>query len=200
MKELDVKESGRRGAIYFSFKKTPMKIEISPLSSWEKKIQWGTKAHQHGGEREENAHSVSFEPMSPCWVEFDIQAMRQGSTQGGRPPCNINSHLESSCGYEHETLKETAAMDPVPSHHLSHCLLKRPSPLFPKACVKKHTNWLLFCMKFPFWLQSLSVRACLGDVTNIWTRKSTFKASLSPGVRFGKQPRKSRKARAGKDD
>lgn len=77
-------------------------------------------------ERGEKSHSVSFEPVSPCWVEFDIQTMRQGSTQGGRPPCNINSHLESSCGYEHETLKETAAMDPVPSHHLSHCLLKRP--------------------------------------------------------------------------
>lgn len=77
-------------------------------------------------ERGENTHSVSFEPVSPCWAEFDIQTMRQGSAQGGRPPCNINSHLESSCGYEHETLKETAAMDPVPSHHLSHCLLKRP--------------------------------------------------------------------------
>ena len=69
---------------------------------------------------------MSFEPVSPCWAEFDIQTMRQGSTQGGRPPCNINSHLESSCGYEHETLKETAAMDPVPSHHLAHCLLKHP--------------------------------------------------------------------------
>lgn len=76
--------------------------------------------------RGEKSHSVSFEPVSPCWVEFDIQVLRQGSTQGGRPPCNINSHLESSCGYEHETLKETAAMDPVPSHHLSHCLLKCP--------------------------------------------------------------------------
>lgn len=81
----------------------------------EKKCVWGGKSH-----------SVSFEPVSPCWAEFDIQTMRQGSTQGGRLPCNINSHLESSCGYGHETLKETAAMDPVPSHHHSHCLAKRP--------------------------------------------------------------------------
>lgn len=77
------------------------------------------------------SHRVSFEPVSPCWAEFDIQTMRQGSTQGGRLPCNINSHLESSCGYGHETLKETAAMDPVPSHHHSYCLLKRLPLLFP---------------------------------------------------------------------
>lgn len=90
--------------------------------------QKDTSTGRTGQERRagEKTHSVSFEPVSPCWAEFDIQTMRQGSTQGGRPPCNINSHLESSCGYEHETLKETAAMDPVPSHHLSHCLLKRP--------------------------------------------------------------------------
>lgn len=81
---------------------------------------------QNRRERGKKSHSVSFEPVSPCWVEFDIQTMRQGSIQGGRLPCNINSHLESSCGYGHETLKETAAMDPVPSRHRSHCLLKRP--------------------------------------------------------------------------
>lgn len=72
---------------------------------------------------------MSFEPVSPCWAEFDIQTMRQGSTQGGRPPCNINSHLQSSCGYEHETLKETAAMDPAPSRHLSHGLPTAPFSL-----------------------------------------------------------------------
>lgn len=32
------------------------------------------------------SHSVSFELMSPCWAGFDIQTMRQGSTQGGRLP------------------------------------------------------------------------------------------------------------------
>lgn len=141
--------------IYFSFKAEttllcPWKIQISPLSSLGKKIQWGRKTHQQGGEgmrgERGKTHSVSFEPVSPCWAEFDIQTMRQGSTQGGRPPCNINSHLESSCGYEHETLKETAAMDPVPSHHLSHCRIKAPSPLFPSACMEKHTKWLLFFM------------------------------------------------------
>ena len=84
------------------------------------------RAREETRERGGETHSVSIEPVSPCWAEFDIQTMRHGSTQGGQPPCNINSHLESSCGYEHETLKETAAMDPVPSHHLSHCLLKGP--------------------------------------------------------------------------
>lgn len=90
--------------------------------------QKDTSTGRRGQKRREGkkSHSVSFEPVSPCWAEFDIQTMRQGSTQGGRLPCNINSHLESSCGYGHETLKETAAMDLVPSHHHSHCLLKRP--------------------------------------------------------------------------
>lgn len=101
--------------------------------------QKDTSTGRRGQERREGekTHSVSFEPVSPCWAEFDIQTMRQGSTQGGRPPCNINSHLESSCGYEHETLKETAAMDPVPSHHLSHCLLKRPPHCSLKPAWKK---------------------------------------------------------------
>lgn len=41
--------------IYFSFKAEttlacPWKIQISPLSSWGKKIQWGRKTHQQGGE------------------------------------------------------------------------------------------------------------------------------------------------------
>lgn len=101
-------------------------------------------------ERGEKSHSVSFEPVSPCWVEFDIQTMRQGSTQGGRPPCNINSHLESSCGYEHETLKETAAMDPVPSHHLSHCLLKRPPHCSPKPAWKSTQTGSSSSCNFPF--------------------------------------------------
>lgn len=93
-------------------------------------VQLGVKskeAERHINKAETETLTVSFEPASPCWVEFDIQAMRQGSTQGGRPPCNMNSHLESSCGCEHETLKETAAMDPGPSHHLSHSL-KAPFP------------------------------------------------------------------------
>lgn len=137
----------------------PWKIEISPLSSCRKKIQWGRKARQLLGEGK--MHTVSFEPVSPCWVEFDIQTMRQGSTQGGQPPCNINSHLESSCGYEHETLKETAAMDPVPSHHLLHCLLKRLPYCFLKPKWGENTNSLLFLMKFPFWLQSLGDFLCL---------------------------------------
>lgn len=121
--------------IYFPFKAgttlvRPWKIQISPLSSWGKRSNEAER-HINGEERAkeergEKSHSVSFEPVSPCWAEFDIQTMRQGSTQGGRLPCNINSHLESSCGYGHETLKETAAMDLVPSHHHSHCLLKRP--------------------------------------------------------------------------
>lgn len=76
--------------------------------------------------------------MSPCWAGFDIQTMRQGSTQGGRLPCNINSHLESSCGCGHETLKETAAMDPVPSHHHSHCLFQLPPHCSPKPACKRH--------------------------------------------------------------
>lgn len=87
----------------------------------------GQKRRGGGG-----SHSVSFELMSPCWAGFDIQTMRQGSTQGGRLPCNINSHLESSCGCGHETLKETAAMDPVPSHHRSHGLLQLPPHCSPK--------------------------------------------------------------------
>lgn len=81
--------------------------------------------------------------MSPCWAGFDIQTMRQGSTQGGRLPCNINSHLESSCGCGHETLKETAAMDPVPSHHHSHCLLQLPPHCSPKPAWKQHKPALI---------------------------------------------------------
>lgn len=82
------------------------------------------------------SHSVSFELMSPCWAGFDIQTMRQGSTQGGRLPCNINSHLESSCGCGHETLKETAAMDPVPSQQHSRCLLQLPPHCSLNACLE----------------------------------------------------------------
>lgn len=38
-------------------------------------------------EREGRVYTACpFEPVSPCWAEFDIQTMRQGSTQGGRAP------------------------------------------------------------------------------------------------------------------
>lgn len=152
--------------IYFSFEAEtapvwPWKIEISPLSSCGKKIQWGRKTDQLLGEGK--MHSGSFEPVSPCWVEFDIQTMRQGSTQGGQPPCNINSHLESSCGYEHETLKETAAMDPVPSHHLLHCLLKRLPYCFLKPKWGKNTDWLLFPMEIPFWWHLFGEFLCMWE-------------------------------------
>lgn len=140
-----------------------------------------TGQERRGGE----THSVSFEPVSPCWAEFDIQTMRQGSTQGGRPPCNINSHLESSCGYEHETLKETAAMDPVPSHHHSHCLLKRPPHCSLKPAWKNNKPALIphvICLLTAVseWLSvSLWGLNGLRDVANIWRRKSALKASLS---------------------
>lgn len=100
----------------------------------------GQKRRERGKKK---SHSVSFELMSPCWAGFDIQTMRQGSTQGGRLPCNINSHLESSCGCGHETLKETAAMDPVPSHHHSHCLLQLPPHCSPKPAWKRHKPALI---------------------------------------------------------
>lgn len=104
-------------------------LQISPSSSgggWDR--GGGAERHINGEERakeeregwkkeKKKSQSVSFELMSPCWAGFDIQTMRQGSTQGGRLPCNINSHLRSSCGCGHQTLKETAAMDPQPSHH-----------------------------------------------------------------------------------
>lgn len=102
------------------------------------------EAERHINREERGGNiSVSFELMSPCWAGFDIQTMRQGSTQGGRLPCNINSHLESSCGCGHETLKETAAMDPVPSHQRSPCLLQLPPHCSPKPAWKQHKPALI---------------------------------------------------------
>lgn len=133
------------------------------------------------GGKKKKSHSVSFEPVSPCWAEFDIQTMRQGSTQGGRLPCNINSHLESSCGYGHETLKETAAMDPVPSHHHSHCLAKRP----PHCSLK------------PAWTstQTASYSLC-GDPADrrlwatLWLREAWMPWELRPNICTGRSASK----------
>lgn len=46
------------------------------------KERWGRAKKK----KKKKSHSASFEPVSPCWAQFDIQAMRQGSTQGGRLP------------------------------------------------------------------------------------------------------------------
>lgn len=169
--------------IYFSLEAVnhsgvPMKNKnFTPVQLWEKDPmrQKGTSSFRRG----ENAHSVSFEPVSPCWVEFDIQPMRQGSTQGGQPPCNINSHLESSCGYEHETLKKTAAMDPLPSHHLLHCLWNRLPYCFlkPKWGEKKNIHKLALIPHEISLLTAVvgrlyvSVWGFSGDVTNMCLRK-----------------------------
>lgn len=126
-----------------------MKRQISPSSSccwWrggamrQKDTSTGRRGQKRWGG---GSHSVSFELMSPCWAGFDIQTMRQGSTQGGRLPCNINSHLESSCGCGHETLKETAAMDPVPSRRRSRGPLQLPPHCSPKPAQRRHKRALL---------------------------------------------------------
>lgn len=112
--------------------------------------------------------------MSPCWAGFDIQTMRQGSTQGGRLPCNINSHLESSCGCGHETLKETAAMDPVPLHHHSHCLLQLPPHCSPKPAWKRHKPALI-----PLLVSRLRCRQHLGEGKCFQGRRApAFSSSL----------------------
>lgn len=105
-----------------------------------------------------------------------------GLDPGWTPPYNMNSHLQSSWGCEHETLKETAAMHPVPSQHLF------PSPHFPKACMEQHTHCLLHASCTVLTGRSLWVTqpvcvglewawmsgGVVGDVSNIWLKGWTL--------------------------
>lgn len=105
---------------------------------------------------------------------------------GSPPPCNINSHLESSCGYEHETLKETAAVDPVPSHCLSHCLFK-PLPYCssePERRRKKTKTHKLVLFPRETLTPAFGWLSVGGDVTNMWTSEET--PSLCPKDSVGR--------------
>jgi len=98
-------------------------------------LLWGER-----GREGETTHTAC--PLSRCHPagrSLTFRPCDRARPRVDAPPCNMNSHLESSCGYEHETLKETAAMDPVPSHHLAHCLLKRPPHCSLKEEEEKHT-------------------------------------------------------------